>query len=313
MKALGRWFFEPAPAQRLALVRWLVLGFALVYLIAAGLPLLRPMYLPKGSFSPTGLVSILSAPLARPLVVAAYVACLATGVLATAGVFYRTTAPAFAVLLLWVTTYRNSWGMLFHTENLMVMHVAALALCPQAADAWSWRRSGNGTKDDRAYGWPLRVLSLVTVSAYVVAGIAKFIHAGPAWLGGEEIRAHIAYDAIRKLELGSLHSPLGVALVKQSWAFAPLALLTIAFEVGAPLALLGGRICLVWTLVCWSFHASVLMLMMILFPYPLFGVAFASLFPVEQYLPRVLTRMPGAATLQVLFQRLTRDRNHASS
>jgi hypothetical protein len=296
VNALERWFFAPAPATRLAGVRWLCLGFAVVYLVGAASPLLRPMSLPKSAFHPTGIVSILRSPLPAAVVVGLYGACIATGVLALVGKWYRTSAPAFALLLLWVTSYRNSWGMLFHTENLLVLHVAVLACCPQAADVWTWTSSSatsTSEPSDQAerYGWPLRVLSLVTVSAYVVSGLAKLIHAGPGWLGGDEIRAHIAYDAIRKLELGSLHSPLGVALVKMPWVFTPLSLLTLAFELGAPVALLGGRFALVWAITCYGFHAGVLALMMILFPYPLCGVAFASLFPAERWVDFVLRRL----------------------
>ncbi len=293
MRALASWFFEPAPATRLATVRLLCFGFAVVYLLGSALPLVRPMYLPRSTFRPTGVVGILTEPLPPAVVVGLYVACVATGVVALLGKWYRYSAPAFALLLLWVTSYRNSWGMLFHTENLMVLHVAVLACCPQAAHEWRW---GSGSvpraSGSASYGWPLRVLSLVTVSAYLVSGLAKLIIAGPDWLGGEEIRAHIAYDAIRKLELGSLHSPLGVALVKLPWAFTPLSLVTLAFELGAPLALLGGRIALVWAITCYGFHAGVLALMMILFPYPLSGVAFASLFPAERWVDWVRARLP---------------------
>lgn len=313
MKTLRAWFFATAPAARLAAVRWLCLGFAVVYLLAAALPLLRPMNLPKSAFHPIGVVSILGSPLPSGWVVAVYGACVATGVLALVGKWYRYSAPAFALLLLWVTSYRNSWGMLFHTENLLVLHVAVLACCPQAADVWTWTGaqpaavSSERTNEASRYGWPLRVLSLVTVSAYVVSGLAKLIHAGPGWLGGEEIRAHIAYDAIRKLELGSLHSPLGVALVKMPWVFTPLSLFTLAFELGAPLALLGGRFALIWALVCYGFHAGVLALMMILFPYPLSGVAFASLFPAERWVSTVVGRLG----LSTRFPALTRRANDA--
>lgn len=140
---------------------------------------------------------------------------------------------------------------------------------------------------------------MITVATYVVSGLAKLIHAGPGWLGGEEIRAHIAFDAVRKLELGSVHSPLGVALIKLPWAFMPLSLLTLAFELGAPVALLGGRFARVWVLVCYGFHAGVVALMMIVFPYPLSGVAFASLFAAERWITWGLTRLGRGAHLAV--------------
>lgn len=309
MNGLRRWFFAPAPAARLAAVRWLCIGFALVYLVCAASPLLRPMNLPKSAFSPTGIIHLLREPLPRALVFTCYGASLIAGGLALVGRWYGYTGPAFALLLLWVTSYRNSWGMLFHTENLLVLHVAVLACCPQAADVWTWRSNElvAAAPPSATYGWPLRVLSLVTVSAYMVSGLAKLIYAGSGWLGGEEIRAHIAFDAVRKLELGSLHSPLGVALVKVPWLFAPLSLLTLAFELGAPMALLGGRIALIWALTCYGFHTGVLALMMILFPYPLCGVAFASLFPAERWVELVAKRLGLAARFAALTRASTDD------
>lgn len=307
MNGLATWFFRPAPATRLAAVRWLVLGFAVVYLIAAASPLLRPMFLLASAFRPVGVISILNAPLPTALVIAAYVICLTSGFAALTGVYYRVSAPLFAASLLWVTSYRSSWGMLFHTENLLVLHVAVLACCPQAADVWAWRRSHEPATTADHYGWPLRILSLVTVAAYLVSGLAKIIHAGPGWLGGEEIRAHIAFDAIRKMELGSVHSPLGAALVRVPWVFAPLALVTLAFELGAPVALLGGRWTVVWALMCWSFHVGVLLLMMIVFPYPLCGVAFASLFPAERVVMKAVgylgPRLQPTSRLSALLRR----------
>jgi hypothetical protein len=307
MKALAAWFFAPAPATRLAAVRWLVLGFALIYLICATMPLLRPAFLESSAFKPVGAVSLLKRPLPPSVAVSLHVAAVAAGMTALTGAYYRVSGPIFALLLLWVTTYRNSWGMLFHTENLLVLHVAVLACCPQAADVWAFRRNGETPGEGESYGWPLRVLSVVTVSTYVISGIAKLHLAGPAWLGGDEIRSHIAFDAVRKIELGSLHSPLGAALVGVPWVFTPLAIITLAFELGAPLALFGRRCAWVWTITCWGFHAGVVLLMMIVFPYPLSGVAFASLFPVERVVVRavnvVVTKLPATSRFAGLLRR----------
>ncbi len=208
--------------------------------------------------------------------------CGLTGVCATLGIRYSWTAPVFATTLLWVTSYRNSWGMIFHTENLFVVHALVLACAPQAGRCLTFGAAPDARDAVGSdYGWPLRVLSIVTVATYFIAGIAKLQHAGLAWVMGHEIRTHIAYDALRKIELGSSHSPLGVALVPHEWVFAPLAMLTLAFELGAPLALLGGRLAVVWCFVCWLFHVNVLLLMLIVFPYPLIGFAYASFFALE--------------------------------
>jgi hypothetical protein len=53
-------------------------------------------------------------------------------------------------------------------------------------------------------------------------------------------------------------------------------------ELGAPAAMAGGRIAALWAAAAWGFHLGVLALMHILFPYPLAGVAFVSMFAAER-------------------------------
>lgn len=290
------WFFAVAPAARLAVARILVLGFCTAYVLF-GAPLLLKFGNPE-AFQPVGVVSLLARPLPSVVAYTIYALCLAAGALATLGIRYVLTAPVFAAALLWVTSYRNSWGMIFHTENLFVVHALVLACCPQAGHCLTPRAvQHNREVSASEYGWPLRVLSLITVATYVMAGIAKLQHAGPAWALGDEIRTHIAYDALRKIELGSAYSPLGVALIPHAWVFAPLAMLTLVFELGAPLALIGGRVALVWCSACWLFHVNVLLLMLIVFPYPLVGVAYISFFALEKpwsMLERRFIRRPQA-------------------
>jgi hypothetical protein len=220
----------------------------------------------------------------------------------TFGVRYRVTAPAFATVLTLLCAYRHSWEMIFHTDNAMVLHVVALA-CAPAADTWSVdARDKPVPADDRAYGWAWRACALVLVATYVVAGIAKLRASGLAWAGGSFLREQIATDNLRKIELGDLHSPLGAYLVQFDWLFPPIAALTLAVEIAAPLALLGPRVARIWVATVWGFHAGVLALMMIVFPYPLFGVAFVGFFRVERLAtdPRVRRLLGPLAPRQAL-------------
>jgi len=285
---LARFWYLSVPAERLAVTRLLVGAFALVYLIFHAPGMLRAIdFLPQ-QFVPVGLSAWLAAPLPPVLVVASVVVTLVTGLLFTVGVAFSYTAPVFALSLLWVTTYRSSWGMIFHTDNLLTLHVLLLSVSP-AADALSWdarkaARRGTPAPDvpDGRYGWVLRAMSLVTVITYALAGVAKLKLAGPTWLGGELLRAHIAYDNLRKIELGSSVSPLGPWLVRQPSVFRALAIATMFVELGAPVALLRPRWAAGWALAAWGFHVSVLLLMSIAFAYQLSFVAYASLFPVER-------------------------------
>ena len=69
----------------------------------------------------------------------------------------------------------------------------------------------------------------------------------------------------------------------------PLAALSLLLELGAPLALVPGRLGKLWVLSLDCFHVGVVLLMAIVFFYPLSGVAFASFFPLE----RALRFLPG--------------------
>ncbi len=147
------------------------------------------------------------------------------------------------------------------------------------------------------YGVPVRLCALITVLAYVIAGWAKARHGGLEWVTGDVLRNWVAHDNLRKVVLGDPHSPLGAAAVAYGWLFPPMALVSLIVELGAPLALLGGRLRQGWIAMAWLFHVGVLVLMAIVFPYQLLGVAFAPLLPVERLADRSTWRRLRLATL----------------
>jgi vitamin K-dependent gamma-carboxylase-like protein len=281
-----RWYAPAAPARRIELLRLAIGAYALIYLLSRAAHLNAVVSYPASSFAPVGVVRALSGPLSPAWVYAAYGAALITGAAFTFGVLYRFSAPLFALLLLWVMSYRHSWGMIFHTDNLLVIHVALLCFArperswPEALRPAASRSEAGASTES----WVPRAMSLVTVASYVVAGVAKLRHTGWSWVAGGALREQIAYDAIRKIELGSTHSPLGPWLLPHEWIFAPLSAVSLATELLAPLALIGTRWAAVWSVCAWSFHAGVLALMAIAFPYPLSGCAFFSFFPLERAL-----------------------------
>jgi hypothetical protein len=285
---LDRAYFAPAPAERLATLRVLVGAFAWVYLTArlpyfVGLAARGP-----DRFAPIGLLAPLEAPLPPIL---GYGGIIVTWVLAgafTLGWRHRWTGPAFAVALTALLTYRSSFGMIFHTENLLVVHVWILAVTDAGA-ALAWRRAEPPPPDDGRFGWPVRLMMGATVAAYFVAGLAKVQNAGWSWVGGEVLMGHVAFDALRKMQVGSLHSPIGAMLLRVPWIFGPLALGSLVLELGAPLFLLARPLRHLWAVGVWCFHVGVLLLMFIFFPYPIVGVGLASFFAVER-LPAAVRR-----------------------
>ncbi len=291
MREWGLRWFEPAPARRLALLRILVGSAALLYVVVRAQHLMSFGRFAADRFDPVGPVGVLlDGPLPAWLVTVLVAATIAAGVAFVAGWRFPVSGPAFALLLLWVTTYRNSWGLVLHTENLMVLHVLALSLAPaadaHAADARAGRLRGPGGRH-WAYNWPIRVLALVAVLAYFVSGWAKVRNGGWDWVTGDVLRNQIANDNLRKLLAGDFYSPLGGWLTRYGWVFPPLALATQVVELGAPLALFGRRLGQLWAGAAWLFHAGIVALMMIVFPYQLVGVAFAPFFAVERGYDRV--------------------------
>jgi hypothetical protein len=80
-----------------------------------------------------------------------------------------------------------------------------------------------------------------------------------------------------------------------------MAVMSLAIELGGPLALLHRRLALLWSLAAWGFHLGVILLMAIVFPYPLLGLAYAPMFRVERpvgWAGRQLARLPGLRRLR---------------
>jgi hypothetical protein len=274
VRAFDRFWYRPAPASRLRMLRVLV-GLYAVVLLAVGFPnFVSVTRFQPSEFAPVGPVSLLAEPLPNAAVYVLSGLSIAFGVAFVAGYRFRVVGPAFALLFLWVTSYRNSWGMKFHTENLVALHLLLLSVAP-AADEGEPEPSGR-------YGWAITAMSAVTVTTYFLAGVAKLRLGGFEWMSGEALRIQVAYDNLRKIELGSVHSPVGAAIVGWTPLFQVLGVATLLLELGAPLALLGGRISRGWALGAFAFHLGVVLLMAIAFPYPLSGVAYASFFHVER-------------------------------
>jgi hypothetical protein len=177
---------------------------------------------------------------------------------------------------------------LLHFENLMVLYLMILALSP-AADAWSLdarrREAGSETAvagESTAYGWPIALAALVLVLTYVIAGIAKLRYGGADWVLGDTLRNHVAYAAARSDLLGATPSPLAPWAVRLDRMWPLVAAGVIVIELAAPLALFGGRLRTAWVIAAWTMHVGILALMLIVFPLPLFLVAFAPLYRVER-------------------------------
>jgi hypothetical protein len=297
-RRLDQWWFAPLVPERLAVLRIGVGVYAWLSLVILSQSVLTSTRFAPAYFAPVGLVAVfLTAPLPAAWLYLTLGMALLLGPAFIWGYRFWLTGPVFALLVLWLMTYRSSWGMVFHSKNLLVLHLLILAAAPAAAAcSLDARRRARQQTIPRPlaqyeiaigrYGWPVRLLCVATTVTYAIAGWTKWQRVGAEWFLGEALRQQIAYDNLHKLSLGSLHSPLGVALLEWEWVFPVLAWLTFLVECAAPLALCSARVAWWWVLGTWSFHVGVLGCMAILFPYPVSGVAFLSFFAVERLAAR---------------------------
>lgn len=314
LRLLDGFCFPAAPPARLAVLRIVIGAFALYLTADHFSSWVKTGETSATLFEPVGVVAVLSAPLPPAVFQGMIVGCLVLNAAFVLGWRFRVTGPAFAVVLLWVLTYRNSWSMIYHSANLVVLHVLILGAAPAAdalaLDAWRRRRAARATMPsaepdgedpagDWRYGWPIRLICAVTAATYVLSGVAKV--AGPlgwSWATADGLRSQIAADAIRKEVLGDASSALFYTLYKESWLFAVLAVGSLAAELGAPLALLHRRLGQAWAVAAFAMHWGIFAVMGITFRYQLSGVGFVSFFQPERganWLSRRIARPRRAA------------------
>ncbi len=274
-RRVDRWLFAPLPARRLAALRILLGTFATGYLLVRLPAFLALADRRPEDFDGVGILRPVSAAFPDGLWYALLAVTVVSGALFTAGVAWRVSGPGFALAMLAATSYRSSWGQLLHFENLLVLHLLIIGWSSAADALTPAHRDATPVPADERYGWPLRLAALVTVATYVVAGVAKLRIGGIDWVTGDALRHHLAYSAMRLDLLGEIPSPLARPLVAITWLAPPLALATIALELGAPLALLGRRLRWGWVAAIWSMHLAIAATMFVVFPYPISLVAFA--------------------------------------
>ena len=287
MNALNRLLFASAPASRVAALRVIVGLFSLSYLLPRYDLLTAISQGDPELFRPVGVAFLLDDPLPPGLFHGLVLLTLGLNALFVIGWRYRVSGPAFALCLLAVLSYRNSWSMIYHSNNVLLLHVCILAATP-AANAWSVdalarRESAQKPSESWRYGWPVQLICIVTVITYVLAGVAKVV--GPlgwSWAAGEALRSHVAVDALRKDLLGSPGGMFARQLYPHVGVFWAMGIATLVLELAAPVALLHRRLGRIWAVLTFAFHWGIYFVMGIKFRYYLSGAIFAPFFDVER-------------------------------
>jgi hypothetical protein len=273
-----RSWFDPVPARRLAIVRALVFGYAGAWLVVRFGYLLDVAELPSRRYESVGVLRWAPRP-STTVVVALAIVTLVACVTAAAGRRVRIAAPVGAVGMLLLATFTSSHGQVFHTEHLVVLHLIVLAIGSLVEPI--------PERGGRTSGWPLSMMTAVLALTYVLAGVAKLRWSGVAWVTGDVLQSWIAVDNLRKVLVDDVHSPIGGWMSTVGWIWAPIAVLTLVVELGAPIVFVSWRLRMWWLVAAWAFHVGVLALMAISFPYQLLGFAYVCALPVERLVDRI--------------------------
>ncbi len=260
------------------------------------------------TFSPVGFSRLLEGPIDPQLFQGCVVATQVLALAFAAGLWYRVLAPLFAFLFFFVLSYSNSWSMVYHTENMLILHVVVLAFSPAAAalslDSWDrserpqtwWAKLENlvsarpDTESRWVYGWVIVMMQLVATLPYVVAGIAKINgKSGWSWALGHNLRDQITMNGLYYEMLRGGTGEITFHVYGYETAFAVAATLTLILELGAPFAILHRYAGYLYVVSIMGMHWSILFIMGIPFPYQLYGAAFACFFEWERLVVHLRT------------------------
>lgn len=298
---LYSFWFAPISPLRLAILRIATGCFSLWYLLDRYRMLQRLSKSDAALFEPVGPAAMLADPLSPEAAQFLLMATIGLNIAYILGWKFRWTGPLFSFVLLFFMSYRNSWSMIYHNYNSLILTVFVLGLVA-SADALSWdarRRKVFTPAPHWRYGWPVKLICASTMAAYFLSGFAKV--AGDlawSWIDGSALRSQIAVDALRKDVLGSGGTVLFEWLYPYTALFFVLGLGALVLELGAPLVMLNKRLTLLWVLLTLSMHWGIFLIMGIDFPYHTSSLIFWSFLELEQgwfFLQSRLNRISGYA------------------
>ena len=156
------------------------------------------------------------------------------GVLATVGLFTRTSLLTFGLGNSVLIAHLWSYGELHHPEALYCVALVLMGLSPSgrcySIDSWIGRRSqhpdrwGPEAKMDTAT-WALRLVQCLLGIAYFSAGSAKMLNGGLAWWNGATLQTIVLTDYVR------FGMPAGLWLIQSFWLCVAASVTTVVVEV----------------------------------------------------------------------------------
>lgn len=286
---LERYWFQPLPASGLALLRIATGCLSLWYVVSRYEALRKLPFNNLTMYEPVGLMQLLGTqPFSATVFDVLLWATIGFNILYILGWKFRYTGPLFAILLLLFFCYRNSWSMIYHNYNLLVLHIFIIGFAA-SADSFSVDAKLNRTNAIKSvshwrYGWPVKLICFVTVITYFISGISKLTgNLDWDWISGEAMRSQVAVDSLRKNVMGEGSSLLFNSLYGYTWFFFSVGLTTIIVELGAPFILFNKRLVRLWVFLAFLMHWGIFFIMGIRFYHHMTGIVFLPFLEPEKW------------------------------
>jgi hypothetical protein len=178
---------------------------------------------------------------------------LGAAVLATVGLLTRVTLPLAWLAALPLVAMTSSLGKVVHNDVLLLLCLVPLLPSPAGA-AWSLdARQRPGAVRGPAFGWPVRTAMVVVAGAYFFSGLAKLLHAGPAWVAGGNLRWVLYASSDSQPE----PNPFALFVADRPLLAHLVAAATLAVELGFPLVLWRPRLAWLFVPAVVAMHAGI--------------------------------------------------------
>jgi hypothetical protein len=245
------WLFADGDPRRLAAVRIGLCGLLAVRL-ASG-PYAELATQPPALFRPISFLRLLDRMPSPEAVAALQALALAAAVLATVGLLTRVTLPLAWLAALPLVAMTSSLGKVVHNDVLLLLCLVPLLPSPAGA-AWSLdARQRPVAARGALFGWPVRTAMVVVAGAYFFSGLAKLLHAGPAWVASGNLR-WVLYAAS---DTQPQPNPFALFVADRPLLAHLVAAATLAVELGFPLVLWRPRLAWLFVPAVLAMHAGI--------------------------------------------------------
>jgi hypothetical protein len=245
------WLFAPGDPRRLAAVR-IGLGALLAARLASG-PYPELATQPPALFRPISFLGLLDRMPSPEVVALLQALALGAAVLATVGLLTRVTLPLAWLSALPLVAMTSSLGKVVHNDVLLLLCLVPL-LPSRAGAAWSLdARQRPVAARGPVFGWPVRTAMVAVAGAYFFSGLAKLLHAGPAWVASGNLRWVLYASSDSQPE----PNPFALFVADRPALAHLIAAATLVVELGFPLVLWRPRLAWLFLPAVVAMHAGI--------------------------------------------------------